>query len=99
MATFLLVVVLLAALWIAAAGATTWLAVRRGGTPLKWSALGLLLGPLGAYVAWRLVRPCPQCGVPVLREVATCPACAAQIPRLDPADNPRGPLWSYRRDW
>ena len=85
--------------WLATAGATLWLAHRRGGSPGRWTVYGLLLGPVGIVLALRHVRPCPGCGATVLNEVRVCPACGHDIPRRDPADNPVGPLWSYRKDW
>jgi hypothetical protein len=85
--------------WLAAAAGTVWLAMGRGGALIKWSVLGLLLGPIGLWLAVHHVRPCPQCNHTVLNEVPVCPVCASDIPRRDPADNPVGPLWSYRKDW
>lgn len=87
------------ALWTLAAVATVWLAMGRGGALVKWAVLGALLGPLGLWLATKHVRACPQCSGTVLNEVPVCPFCAAHIPRRDPADNPLGPLWSYRKDW
>ncbi|HJP33478.1 MAG: hypothetical protein QF689_11800 [Candidatus Latescibacteria bacterium] len=89
----------LVASWMATGGAVLWLARRRGGTIVKWAAFGLLLGPFGLWLALRHVRPCPQCTRTVLNEVPVCPTCGCRIPRRDPADNPVGPLWSYRKDW
>lgn len=86
-------------LWIAGAVATVLLARRRGGALGKWLTLGVLLGPVGLWLAVRHVRPCPACSRIVLNEVPRCPDCGATIPRRDPADNPVGPLWSYRKDW
>ncbi len=86
-------------LWMLTAVATVWLAMRHGGAFIKWAVLGTLLGPLGLWFAFRHVRSCPQCGGTVLNEVPVCPYCTAPIPRRDPADNPLGPLWSYRKDW
>ncbi len=90
---------LLILLWSLAAAGTVWLAMGRGGAFLKWAVLGLLLGPIGLWLAANHARPCPQCGGTVLNEVPVCPFCAVDIPRRDPADNPLGPLWSYRKDW
>ena len=90
---------LFVAMWMAAAVAVLWLAKRRGGAMLKWGALGLLLGPAGLWLATRHVRPCPECARTVLNEVPVCPSCGFDIPRRNPADNPVGPLWSYRKDW
>ena len=87
------------ALWVLAAGATVWLAMSRGGAFIKWAVLGGLLGPVGLWLAVNHVRPCPQCSRCVLNEVPVCPFCDFDIPRRDPADNPVGPLWSYRKDW
>lgn len=87
------------ALWLTTAVWALSLAKQRGGAFLKWAVLGLLLGPAGLWLAMKHVRPCPQCAQAVLNEVPVCPACSFDIPRRDPADNPVGPLWSYRKDW
>jgi len=87
------------ALWTLTAAATVWLAMRRGGGFIKWAVLGALLGPLGLWLACQHARSCPRCANTVLNEVPVCPFCACSIPRRDPADNPLGPLWSYRKDW
>lgn len=85
--------------WCAFAALTVWVARQRGGSFTQWAVLGLLLGPVGLWWATHHVRPCPACNATVLNEVPVCPVCAADIPRRDPADNPVGPLWSYRKDW
>jgi rRNA maturation protein Nop10 len=99
LAVFVVAAFLLGLLWLGFAAAAIRLAVRRGGRPFQWSLLGLLLGPVGLCLALWLARACPSCGAPVLRDVRTCPRCGDRVPAQDPKDNPRGPLWSYRRNW
>lgn len=89
----------LVAIWLASAGVTLYTARKKGGNPSQWALLGLLLGPVGIYLTTRLDRPCPSCQAPVLRDVLICPGCGSDIPRRDPEDNPKGPLWTYRRNW
>jgi hypothetical protein len=90
---------LLVLIWLVLAVVTLCLAHSRGGALIKWTVLGLLLGPVGLWLASNHVRACPQCQRTVLNEVPVCPACGFDIPRRDPSDNPLGPLWSYRKDW
>jgi endogenous inhibitor of DNA gyrase (YacG/DUF329 family) len=84
--------------WLISGTVVAVVASRRGGGPVPWILWGLLLGPIGLYVILKLMdHECPSCQSPVLRAVRHCPACAAEIPRLE--NNPVGPMWTYRRGW
>lgn len=85
--------------WLVTASVTLRIAHKRGGKLLHWTVLGLLLGPAGIYLVLRQVQICPHCQAKALRGVYSCPQCRQELPRLNPDDNPAGPLWTYRKDW
>lgn len=95
----LFAVLALTVAWLACAIASVLIAKTRGGNPLQWIVLGLLLGPIGLGLVLKLAVSCPCCESKVLRSVRTCPSCSKTIPVLASGDNPPGPLWTYRRDW
>ena len=71
---------------------------RRGANLNSWVGLGVLLGPVGLFLIYRVLsHACSHCEVPVLRAVRTCPRCGRAIPRLK--HNTVGPFWTYQRDW
>ena len=77
---------------------TAIVATRRGGRGLHWVFIGVFLGPLGPLVVLKvLTHHCPSCQAKVLRAVSECPNCGREVPRM--AENPDGPLWTYRRNW
>lgn len=84
--------------WLVCGVFVAAMAQRRGGRTVPWILLGILLGPIGLYMILKVMdHHCPECRVPVLRGVRNCPACGAEITRLE--NNPVGPMWTYRRDW
>lgn len=91
--------VALSILWLLSAVWTTKIALRRGGRGGRWFLYGILLGPFGVWLAYWMVRPCPACSAPVLRDVFVCPACTAPIPRLAAEDRPEDYLKTYRKNW
>ncbi len=93
------IAMILAATWLLSAVAASIIARNRGGNRVHWVLLSLLLGPFAILLTLKLVRPCPHCQAKVLREVRTCPKCHKSIPKIQPQDNPMGPLWTYRRNW
>ena len=87
-----------AAIWMACGVWTAIAATQRGGRPIQWAVIGLFLGPLGPFVVLKVLsRQCPSCQAHVMRTLLVCPACGKDVPRL--AENPDGPLWTYRRNW
>jgi|SaaInlStandDraft_6_1057023.scaffolds.fasta_scaffold172286_2 hypothetical protein len=89
----------LTALWLSLAWWTMRIAQRHGGHPGRWFLYGVLLGPIGIWLAFRMVRPCPACQAIVLRDVHLCPACGHEIPRLGTSERPEDYLKTYRKNW
>jgi len=86
------------AAWVGCGLVAARAAHRRGASLHSWIAIGMLLGPVGLFLIYRVLNhTCPHCGAPVLRAVRICPPCNESIPRLK--HNPVGPFWTYRRDW
>ena len=86
------------AAWVGCGLVAARVAHRRGASLRSWIAIGMLLGPVGLFLIYRVLNhTCPHCGAPVLRAVRICPHCNESIPRLK--HNPVGPFWTYRRDW
>ncbi len=92
-------IVALIVLWLVATAITIRIAHKRGGKLLHWTVLGLLLGPAGILLVLRQVQICPHCQSKVLRGIYACPQCRQELPRMNPDDNPVGPLWTYRKGW
>ena len=87
-----------AAAWVGCGLVAARVAHRRGASLRGWIAIGMLLGPVGLFLIYRVLNhTCLHCGAPVLRAVRICPLCNESIPRLE--HNPVGPFWTYRRDW
>jgi endogenous inhibitor of DNA gyrase (YacG/DUF329 family) len=85
-------------IWLGLGIISATVACRRGGRIFQWGVFGVLLGPVGLFLVFRvLAHKCPSCNAPVLRAVRICPRCGEFIPRLK--HNPVGPFWTYRRDW
>jgi hypothetical protein len=54
----------------------SFLADRRGGSPLTGAALGLFLGPLGVVIAAVMGgKVCPACRSRMHVQATTCPRC------------------------
>ncbi len=87
------------ALWLFFAIWTMRIAQRRGGRTGRWFLYGLLLGPIGVVLAIWMVRPCPTCGMIVLRDVLVCPSCGKDVPRLQSEENSEDYLKTYRKTW
>ena len=90
---------MLSALWIAFAIWTLRVAHRYGGSSGRWFVYGMLLGPIGVLLSYRMVRPCPSCDTIVLRDVRVCPSCGKDVPRLQPGENAEDYLKTYRKTW
>ncbi len=95
---FVLLLLIGLSIWLGLGMISAAVACRLGGSIFQWVVFGVLLGPVGLLLVFRiLAHKCSSCDAPVLRAVRICPRCGESILRLK--HNPVGLFWTYRRDW
>ena len=67
------------AVWLLCAVIAAVVGSGRGEPARKWAMLGLLLGPIGAVVAFTAGSRCPSCKSRIHAEATVCPKCQAAV--------------------
>lgn len=59
--------------------ACVWVAEKRGGNPLVWFILGMLLGPVAFGVALTSGKRCSFCKSWIAKDAEMCPHCTMDL--------------------